>query len=172
MSNYLFHSFFKFPLIDVTYSSPLSSIEVIQKLKEITDEDITFAQLIFRQFSHPYRGLIKATHFEIIKTVRYKNSFVPLIRGQLKETNEGLQIEIKISLLRRVQIFMFFWLCSTLNLFALFLYLSLSKGELNLGLLTLFPLGFFFFGRTIMNRGFNRESTNVISDFDQIFNTP
>ena len=62
-----------------------------------------------RKASPPFIGTIEADSFRIRRDIRYRNSFLPLIRGRVTSTPTGAQIHVTMSLHPAVVVFLLVW---------------------------------------------------------------
>lgn len=173
MFNLIFKYFIKFPRIEKHYVSSLSKEEIIQRLHESTHTQASFFTRLFNRYSRAYRGKIKADSFEITKVIHYKNSFTPLIRGQIQSQMNGSSIRVTLTLQKSVQAFMFSWLSGVFGMGFLFLYIALTnKDEGFSPFILLGPVVMFAFGRTLIHWGFNRELDQILVHLRNLFEEP
>ncbi|MBD1914050.1 hypothetical protein [Leptolyngbya sp. FACHB-8] len=57
----------------------------------------------------PYAGRLDETGFEIRRIIYYRNSFLPIIRGQFEATAQGTTIHIRMGMHPLVIAFLIFW---------------------------------------------------------------
>lgn len=102
----------------------------------------------FFNFSYPknmFHGKLEQNTFKISKTIkRQRNSFNPVIVGELKEDRESTSIRVKMRLDHAVLIFMILWLSGTGFLGVGVLIAGFLFGNFE-GFLII-PLGMFCFG--------------------------
>ena len=82
-----------------------SKNEIAQILQKNTSEKIR----IFCEYDEFFNGEILEESFKIQRNITYKNSFLPVIIGKIKETENGSEIYIKMRLNHLVKGFMTFW---------------------------------------------------------------
>ena len=82
-----------------------SKNEIAQILQKNTSEKIR----IFCEYDEFFNGEILEESFKIQRNITYKNSFLPVIIGKIKETENGSEIYIKMRLNHFVKGFMTFW---------------------------------------------------------------
>ena len=85
---------------------PLST--VIEKLAAQIEAPKTF-RWSFSRHHVPYEGTINNSGFEIHRIIRYRNSFLPTIRGRFESLSGGTMIHITLKLHPFVTAFLVFW---------------------------------------------------------------
>ncbi|MCT7990980.1 hypothetical protein [Laspinema olomoucense] len=96
-----------------TIQSPLKPYQVREKLMGIVDTDYQIGE---KSITPLYRGKIHQDSFQISKIIyhlssdRYRESFFPVLDGQIREHNSGSQIDIQIKIHPGVMIFLGIWL--------------------------------------------------------------
>ncbi len=93
-----------------TIKSTLSPERALQKLTNVVGPKPEFMQM--RTDSKPYEGTITETQFSIRRTINYRNSFLPMIQGEIQPEMTGCSIKFTLSLHIIVLIFMDIWLGS------------------------------------------------------------
>jgi hypothetical protein len=92
------------------YSS-LSYDEVRQVLDEEVEPRKGFMLSgIFNTSDKPFRGEVFENTFKIFRNIRYKNSFLPIIKGKVSDNYPGTVIEINMRMVIFVYIFMAVWI--------------------------------------------------------------
>jgi hypothetical protein len=61
----------------------------------------------------PFVGYVKEDSFRLQRNIRYRNSFLPLIRGRIVPTETGTQVQVTMFMHPVAVIFMVFWLWVT-----------------------------------------------------------
>ncbi|MEM7179600.1 MAG: hypothetical protein AAF518_01710 [Spirochaetota bacterium] len=136
---------YKVPYKKLEYTSSKTAKEILDKLAQDVDSSKKFRWTY--NHSHPFSGSLEEDSFKIWRNLTYRNSFNPVVEGNIKELPGGTsQIEIRIQLHRFVQVFMIFWLSGTL----------------------LFP-PMAIFGYFLVRWGFKREAEKTIQYFDALF---
>ncbi len=134
------------PFENLKITTDLSFSKVLQRLDEVVD-----SPRIFRMMPpfgppppKPYEGTIYGKTFKISRIIRGRNSFLPLIEGEIYPQPFGCYININMSLHKIVLVFMIFWLWTTgsIGIFALFAWLV----EPSIGPIFIPLLGMFIFG--------------------------
>ncbi|WP_139256376.1 hypothetical protein [Flavisolibacter ginsengisoli] len=78
--------------------------------------------------TRPYEGYIVHNTFEVSRIIQYRNSFLPIIKGQVYRENEGSRIHVKMKLHSVVAGFMLVWMSGvTLALIAVFIKMLVHK---------------------------------------------
>ena len=83
-----------------------SKDEIIQILKTNTSER---KGLSYRKYDEYFNGTVKEDSFKIQRNINYKNSFLPVIIGTIKSSENGTEINIKMRLNLFIKGFMIFW---------------------------------------------------------------
>ncbi len=83
-----------------------SKNEITQILQENTSEKMHIFCGIYDEF---FNGTISEESFKIQRNINYRNSFLPVIIGKIKEIENGSEIFIKMRLNNFVKGFMTFW---------------------------------------------------------------
>ena len=60
--------------------------------------------------TRPYEGFIENREFEISRIIKYQNSFLPTIRGDIYSDGEGSRIQIKMKMHTAVTLLMLVWM--------------------------------------------------------------
>lgn len=139
-----FRLFIPFETLTITTSLTLS--EVVSRLDEVVTPPKLFRiNLPFGPPpTKPYEGTISGKRFKINRIIIGRNSFIPIIEGDIHTQNFGCYIKIRMSLHKIVLGFMILWLWTTgsIGMFSLFAWLV----EPSVGPIFLPILGMFIFG--------------------------
>ncbi|WP_413160423.1 hypothetical protein ACL6C3_18095 [Capilliphycus salinus ALCB114379] len=84
-------------------------LKVIEKL-EAQIEAPKILGWSFSRNHRPYAGTISNSGFKIHRIIHYRNSFLPVIRGQFESLSDGTIVHISMSLHPMVVAFLSFWL--------------------------------------------------------------
>lgn len=79
----------------------------------LKDNIIAPSQNIFRfntNTAKPYEGYLEGNRFEISRIINYRNSFLPIINGQINSYGNGSRIHVKMRMHAFVSALMFVWL--------------------------------------------------------------
>ncbi len=103
MSKYL-------PVENLLYTTKLSEEQVITKLTENVEiqKSIDFWACT-NTYSKPYIGQITGNTFEIKRAICYRNSFLPIIKGEVFRDFEGTKIKVNMKPYSFVLAFIIFW---------------------------------------------------------------
>lgn len=92
------------------YSS-LPSEEVTGRLSAVTECcEIGFLCENLKDTACEFYGIVKFGEFRLIKKITYRNSFNPIIRGTIFTEDEKTVIDVRMSLIPFVAVFIAFWL--------------------------------------------------------------
>jgi hypothetical protein len=98
----------------------------------------------------PFIGSVDEDSFKLSRDIRYRNSFLPLIRGHVLATPTGTQINVAMFMHPLVAVFMTFWLgMAGAGTFAIYSAKEASSS---------IPAGMFLFGLALMCGGFFPEA--------------
>jgi hypothetical protein len=151
------------PFEDYVLASQLTVAEVYKYLAENIEPKRAFRFSVFsRTATKPYEGEISGNIFTISRIISYRNSFLPVITGNVSSLAGETQIHIKMKPVILVIIFMSFWL-GVLGLVCIGMFLTgllQFKEILRSGFspMNLIPFGMFGFGWALIYFGFKAES--------------
>lgn len=140
--------FFKslIPFDSLTITTSLTFSEVLQRLDEVVTPPKLFR--ITLPFgpppAKPYEGTISGNTFKINRIIIGRNSFFPIIKGDIHSQPFGCSIKIRMTLHKIVLAFMILWLWTTgsIGMFSLFAwYVEPSVGAIFLPILAMFIFG-------------------------------
>lgn len=151
------------PFENYVLTTELSIDEVYKKLSDNIEPKKTFRISMFNNNStKPYEGEITKNSFNISRIISYRNSFLPIIHGEISTFLGKTQINIKMRPVIFVLIFMSFWLgivglvCLVTLLFGLLSFSQiLQKG---FSPMLLIPFVMFILGSLLTNLAFKAES--------------
>jgi hypothetical protein len=98
------------PYEHLKIKSALSSQEVLKRLNNVI-EPKRYLRL-FGTREKPYEGKAEGEHFEVSRIIGYRNSFLPMINGDIQTDINGCTIYISMRPHILVIAFMVFWLGS------------------------------------------------------------
>lgn len=109
-----------------------------------------------------FYGEIGETHFTIKRSISYKNSFIPIIKGTLKNSEfsiQGTQIEIKLRMSIFVMMFGLVW-------FGVMIFMLLSiiihlVSDKNSNSETVIPIAMMLFGYFLFTGSFSYEAAKA-----------
>jgi hypothetical protein len=108
---------------------PITGATVVERLKLCTRDMPTFAETLKESFpwsardDKTFKGTIDASSFRIMRRIRYRNSFQPVIRGTITELRPGSRIDVRMTLHPFVAVFAIVWLALACN----FLFMGFSS---------------------------------------------
>ena len=150
------------PFDSLTITTSLTFSEVLHRLDEVVIPPKFFR--ITLPFgappAKPYEGTISGNTFKISRIITGRNSFLPIIEGDIHSQPFGCSIKIRLTLHKIVLAFMILWLWTTgsIGMFALFAWLV----EPSVGPIFLPILGMFVFGWLLCLIPFKIESKSAI----------
>ena len=146
-------------------STGLSREEVLKRLDEAIEPKRHFR--LFQPGTKPYQGSIEGSHFEVSRIIGYRNSFLPIIKGDVQSEISGCSVHITMHPYLPVIAFMLIWLGFVGFAFLFFLYLLVSSStDLSVGFI---PGGMFLFGYGLFLGGFKFESVKSKKFFRELF---
>lgn len=150
------------PFDSLTITTSLTFSEVLCRLEEVVTAPKFFRKTL--PFgpppAKPYEGTISGNTFKINRIIIGRNSFFPIIKGDIHTQSFGCSIKIRMSLHELVIGFMMLWLWTTgsIGMFALFAWFV----EPSVGPIFLPILGMFVFGWLLCLIPFKIESKSAI----------
>src|SRR5258708_30199100 len=124
----------------------LSKQEVLKRLDNAIEPKRYFR--FFGSREKHYEGKIDGSHFEVSRIIGYRNSFLPMIKGDVQSEISGCSISISMQPHILVIAFMIFWLGGVGGFFLVTLgsfISSLAQTSAAAPLFLLFPGGIFGF---------------------------
>jgi len=148
----------------------LSSQEALKRLDNAIEPKRYFR--LFGSGTKPYQGKVEGSHFEISRIIGYRNSFLPMIKGDVQTEIGGCTIYISMKPHIFIIAFMIFWLGGIGLAFLATLgpFVS-SLGQISTAdpSLLLFPGGMLAFGYALFLGGFKFESIKSKKFFKDLF---
>ncbi|MGB3078743.1 MAG: hypothetical protein WBB31_06670 [Saprospiraceae bacterium] len=156
------------PIKNLSYRSGLKSNEIIERLTAVTEAEKLIRIPLFNDAETKlYEGHITDQNFSIRRIIKYRNSFLPRIKGEIIPESSGTRINIRLRLHIVIIIFVIFW-CTMVGIACfVFILLSIKDGKLNPFALVPFMLLLFGYGVTVA--AFNYECNKSKPDLEQIF---
>ena len=157
------------PFENIIYRTELDSEEILQRLNENIEPKKTFRMTkIFGDNNHkPYEGDISGVSFNITRIISYRNSFMPIIKGNIEKDFNVTKINVKMRLHPLVLAFVLIW-CGVIGVACLgILISSVSKG--NFDPIALIPFGMILFGYGLTTASFKYESKKSKKYLAQLF---
>lgn len=159
------------PFEELVYHSKLNKDELLARLdNEIEPEKpFSFSAKSF-SYSKPYIGKISYDRFEIKRAITYRNSFLPVIKGTIKNDLSGSKINVKMNLIDFVKVFMIIWLGGVslgciASAYSLFFR---NNANSETGFFMFIPFIMLLFGVAMVCFGFKTESKKSITDLEEI----
>jgi hypothetical protein len=157
------------PIENYVLTTNLSVEEVLKRIAENIQHRQEFSFSTFsRNYSKPYTGEINSTTFTMTRNINYRNSFLPIIKGQVIPFLGQTQVNIKMRPTIFALIFISFWLgivtlfCIGLLLVGLLRFRQILQTGFSPGFLI--PFAMFVFGCVLLHFSFKRES-KISKDF-------
>lgn len=157
------------PFEDLAYHSTLTKEALLAHLQNEIEAEKSFRIGTQRtSYSKPYIGKISHTTFELKRAISYRNSFLPIIKGEIKDDISGSKIEVKMVLHNFVKVFMCIWLggfflASLGTLYALLYHNGLKEAPF-----IFIPFVMLFAGVAMAVLGFKTESKKSITDLEEL----
>ena len=157
---------FRLPWLAFKLHSPLCLIDARRALVSHVDERGGWSIFWTRPADRlQFRGKVKDDHFEIVRIISYRNSFIPLVVGHLSEDSNGTTVEIRMRMYLFTSIFMVVWMVGASVGAIVFFTLAVVRGE-SIGLLTpLLPVS----GVMMVGVGFGSEAVKAERLLREIF---
>lgn len=159
-----------FPYERLKITTKLSPDEAINRLVNVIE-----LQPYLRWFAtdhKPYEGKVEGHQFQISRVINYRNSFLPMIHGEVLPEMRGSSIRITMRSHGLVIVFMIFWLGAVGFFFLAMLSTFISaamQGTIGNPSVLLAPAGMFAFGYLLMLGGFKFESIKSKKFFCDLF---
>lgn len=168
MNNLIKFYRFLLPFESLTIATDLTFAEVLQKLDEIVEPPKTWRMALrFQKTRKPYEGTISGNTFKIGRNINYKNSFLPIITGEIHPQPSGCSVKIKMNLHIVVMVFMILWLWTPGSIGMLALVVWLFDRSVGPIFLPLFAMC--IFGWSLCLFGFKMESQKSVKFFSTLF---
>lgn len=154
----------------ITYRTNLKPVEILSRLNDILEPKRDYSNLraFYGSGNHkPYEGNIKDHTFYMSRTIAYRNSFLPQIRGVVEADLNGSKVNVKMDLHSMIGIFMLIW-ASAVGLACLAVLITLGMGG-DFDLFMLIPFGMLVFGYGLVTIGFKLESARSKKDLATLF---
>lgn len=158
------------PVEKYTVLTNLSEEEALMRLRKIIGNpdrrfQFSFMGIDLRQHSNSsfdYEGTMSDNTFKISRVIRYRNSFLPVIKGTVSSFVNKTEIHISMKMHLVVRIFMIIWL-SLVGIPALLVLLATLIALMNLNFQAINPMmfiliGMFLFGYCLMLFAFKAEA--------------
>jgi hypothetical protein len=100
-----------------------------------------------------YQGEFTYTNFKFWRIINYRNSFLPIIEGQITPSTSGSRIAVTMRLHRLVSVFMLIWFSMVIVGLVTFL-IAVIKGKSEPIPALLIPMGMLIFGTVLTSGSF------------------
>ena len=157
-----------FPYISKSYETKKSREELISSLKSMTYEDAGWGFYFLGTDGKPYRGIVKYADFKIRPAIRYRNSFIPIVHGQIEEKEESTLVTVEVKLYASIRVIMTIWCLFSISWILTALIVIFRDGPGAIGSLVI-GVASLWLARSFMRWGFGRESDQVCRDLDDLF---
>lgn len=159
------------PYENITYKTALTPEQIVEKIQNVIEPKKTFRMTgIFSSKDHrPYEGEVDHNSFDIRRIIGYRNSFLPIIKGQIEQDINGTTIIVKMRVHYFVTVFMLVWYGSLGSAFLGIFFSALFDGSFEY--IGLFPLAMFFFGYLMTIVGFKSESEKSKKFLAKVFDS-
>lgn len=159
------------PFEKLIYRSNLTKEELLAHLQNEIEAEKSFGFGANNfSYSKPYIGKIYNNTFEIKRAINYRNSFLPIIKGEIQNDINGSKINVKMSLAEIVKVFMIIWLGGVFIACLATLYTLIFTNGLNSeGRFFMFlPFFMLAIGILMVYFGFKTESKKSEKDLEEI----
>jgi hypothetical protein len=157
------------PFEKITYSTKLKEEEILKRLKDLVDpakSGFSFFNFYYPN-SKPYAGKINGNQFKIKRRIFYRNSFLPVITGNIEQDILGTTVHIKMRLTIYTTIFLCFWCAILVPVSVGFLVISFTSNSFDQ--MQLIPWGMLLFAYVMTMVFFKIESRRSIKDLKKAF---
>jgi hypothetical protein len=164
------------PFQKFVITTKLPTLEVLKRISDNIEQRQGFTISSFnRKYTKPYTGHINGLTFTMSRNIKYRNSFAPVITGQIETFLGETQIKVKMRLVNFVLIFISFWLSvvGSVCIGIIIAGLSQFKQILQNGfsLAVLIPFGMFAFGCVLTILPFKYESKTSIDFLSKLLDS-
>jgi hypothetical protein len=162
------------PFENYVITSKLSVEEIKNRLADNIEPKKNIRLSVFNRSSNkPYEGQILGDTFTISRIINYRNSFLPVITGQISKFLGKTQINVKMRPVTFVLIFISLWLgvvglvCLGIILVGLIQFKQVLQNGFSP--MILIPFGMFLFGCLLTTLAFKAESKKSKEFLNRIF---
>ena len=153
-----------FPYGTIVFQSALSESQVIARLQDAVEPKRWFR---LRAAERPFEGTVEGRTFRIQRIIRYRNSFLPSLHGQVEPTADGrARVVVAFRLAPAVMAFMTLWF-GLLLLFGMFAVVQ-RAAEGQAGGLPVIG-GMLVFGVVLVLGGFGVEASKARELLEGLF---
>jgi len=146
------------PFENYFLESNLSESEIISKLQEQIEPKkyARFAFLKDKSEYKPYEGSISGSTFKINRLIRYRNAFLPMISGEVKQNGSRSRIHIKMQMMTVAVLFLVFWIFISVFIGTVFILIASDNPGFSFAWIV--PIVLLLFGYAMAIFGFSGES--------------
>jgi hypothetical protein len=154
------------PSENIILKTKLNKEQAISKLNENIEAEKSFGFGAHNHnYSKPYIGQINGNSFEVKRAISYRNSFLPIIKGEVLSESDSIKVSLNMKPHSFVVAFMALWLSGAafgciVSTFALFTQEFTP--------FFLIPFGMLIFGIALILVAFKAESAISKKDFVKI----
>lgn len=158
------------PFEELLYHSKLTKEELFLHLQNEIEAEKSFGLGAHKySYSKPYIGKVFNNQFEIKRAINYRNSFLPIIKGEIQDAVNGSKIKIKLKLVDIVKVFMIIWLSGVfLACIAVGTNFAINGFDPETGFTILIPFGMLLFGILMVTISFKAESRKSKKDLEEM----
>lgn len=148
------------PFYQVLIDSPLAPAVAVERVRSLTCTPPSFSESLRSAFSRtkqrstPFLGEINGSSFSVRRNIRYRNSFLPQIRGNVQAAPSGSSVRITMFMHPFTAVFMLIWLWGVGGI----AWSGSLRAESSPTALHLLPVGMFVFGLALVAGGFFPEA--------------
>jgi hypothetical protein len=158
------------PFEKIAYHSHLNKEELTKHLFSQFEQEKAFGFGAAKTvYSKKYIGNVYENQFEVKRAINYRNSFLPIIKGIIKEDLRGSKIDVTMNLNPVVKVFMIIWFSGVL-VACIFTVVHLT-GDKNLQVnpepFKFIPFLMLLIGAAMVYFGFKVESKKSIKDLEE-----
>jgi hypothetical protein len=159
------------PIYRFTIDTPLDAGEISRRLQDLTRDEPGFWQSIKEAFGKrseeekPFIGTVDKSQFQLRRDIRYKNSFLPQIRGSITSALPGSKVIVRMRIHPFVAVFMCIWLFIAASSFVA----GFSSKHIEI---ILIPACMCVFGIGLVCGGFYPEAIKARRLLEQAINVP
>lgn len=160
------------PYEKLTITSANRAEEVLERIAEHTEMDMTFKKRFLGRIKmrsdYKYEGTISDKGFEISRIIFYRNSFLPVIIGEVRDQPFGSELDLTLRMNWLVIIFAMIWMGFVILECLGVLVAWIITGKFD-GMLMM-PYGMWLFGTVLFLGGFKFESIRSRNHLMELLN--
>lgn len=99
------------PFENITYSTKLETEEILKRINDNVELEKRFSFSMFfgSTSDKPYEGSITGKTFNLIRTIKYRNSCLPRAKGKIEQDVDRSKVNAKMNLHPVVLVLMLIW---------------------------------------------------------------